>query len=74
MMFSRIEELNVNDSIYISDLNKNKLEYVVYNKYTTKENDLSCTKETNNIEITLITCNKNNSNKRVIVKAKVKEF
>ena len=73
-MFSRIEELNVNDSIYISDLNKNKLEYVVYNKYTTKENDLSCTKETNNIEITLITCNKNNSNKRVIVKAKVKEF
>lgn len=74
MMFSRIDELGRNDSIYISDLNKNRLEYVVYDKYTTKENDLSCTKETNNIEITLITCNKNNNNKRIVVKAKVKEI
>lgn len=73
MMFSKIDELNINDSIYISDLNKNKLEYVVYDKYTTKENDLDCTKETTKIEITLITCNKNNNNKRVVIKAKVKE-
>ena len=73
MMFSKINELNINDSIYISDLNKNKLEYLVYDKYSTKENDLSCTKETNNIEITLITCNKNNNNKRTVIKAKVKE-
>ena len=53
-MFSRIEELKINDSIYISDLNKNKLEYIVYSNYTTKENDLSCTKQTNNIEINYI--------------------
>lgn len=73
MMFSRIDELNIHDSIFISDLNKNKLEYVVYDKYITKENDLSCITETNNIEITLITCNKNNNSKRVVIKAKVKE-
>ena len=72
-MFSKIDELDKNDSIYISDLNKNKLEYTVYGKYSTTENDLSCTKETNDIEITLITCNKNNNNKRIVIKAKVKE-
>lgn len=73
MMFSRIEELNINDKIYISDLNENKLEYIVYNKYSAKENDLRCIQETTNTEITLITCNKSNNNKRVVIKAKVKE-
>ena len=72
MMFSKIDTLNINDSIYISDLNKNKLEYTVYDKYTTDEDDLNCTQETNDIEVTLITCNKNNNKKRVVVKAKVK--
>lgn len=73
MMFSRIDELNINDTIYISDLNENKLEYLVYKKYTTTGDDLTCMEETNNTEITLITCNKNNNNKRVVIKAKVKE-
>ena len=73
MMFSRLDELNINDKIYISDLNKNKLEYTIYSKYTTFENDWSCASESNNIEITLITCNKNNNTKRVVVKAKVTE-
>lgn len=73
MMFSRLDELNINDKIYISDLNKNKLEYTIYSKYTTFENDWSCTSESNNIEITLITCNKSNNTKRVVVKAKVTE-
>lgn len=74
MMFSKIDTLNINDNIYISDLNKNKLEYIVYDKYTTDEDDLNCTQETNNIEVTLITCNKNNNKKRVVVKAKVKGY
>lgn len=73
MMFSRIDELNINDTFYISDLNKNKLEYVVYSKYIVKENDLSCTNSTTGIEVTLVTCNKNNNNKRIVIKAKVKE-
>lgn len=74
MMFSKIDELNKNDSIFISDLNNNRLEYIIYDKFNTKEDNLSCTKQTNNIEITLITCNKNNNNIRVIIKAKVKEL
>lgn len=74
MMFSKIDTLNINDSIYISDLNKNKLEYIVYDKFTTDEDDLNCIQETNNIEVTLITCNKNNNKKRVVVKAKVKVY
>lgn len=73
MMFSRIDELNIDDKLYISDLNKNKLEYVIYSKYITSENDLTCTTNTNNIEVTLITCNKNNNNKRIVIKAKVKD-
>lgn len=73
MMFSKIDELNVGNSIYISDLNKNRLEYIIYNKYTSNEDDLSCATDSNNIEVTLITCNKNNNNKRVVIKAKMKE-
>ena len=30
LMFSKIEELKINDSIYISDLNKNRIEYIIY--------------------------------------------
>ncbi len=73
LMFSKIEELKINDSIYISDLNKNRIEYIIYDKYSTKGNDLTCTKQANGIEVTLITCNKNNNSKRVIIKAKMKE-
>lgn len=73
MMFSKIDDLNINDKIYISDLSENKLEYLVYKKYITTGDDLTCMEETNNTEITLITCNKNNNNKRVVIKAKVKE-
>ncbi len=74
MMFSKIDELNIGNSIYISDLNKNRLEYIVYNKYTTKEDNLDCTESSNSVEVTLITCNKNNNNKRVVIKAKKKEI
>lgn len=72
-MFSKIDQLNINESIFISDLNENKIEYIIYDKYTTNENNLTCTNNTNNVEITLVTCNKNNNKKRVIIKAKMKE-
>ena len=73
LMFSKIEELQLGDSIYISDINQNRIEYLVYNKYSTKENNLTCTQSSNQIEITLITCNKNNNNKRIVIKAKMRE-
>jgi LPXTG-site transpeptidase (sortase) family protein len=72
-MFSKIDQLNKNDSIFISDLNTNRLEYIIYDKYITNENNFTCTNNTKDIEITLVTCNKNNNRKRIIIKAKMKE-
>lgn len=72
LMFSKLNKLNIGDSIYISDLNNTKLEYVIYNKFRVKQNNLNCTENTNNVEITLITCNDNNNSERLVIKAKVK--
>lgn len=71
-MFSKLHKLNIGDSIFITDLNNVKLEYVVYDKFKVKQNNLECTKSSNNVEITLITCNDNNNKERVIIKAKMK--
>lgn len=72
MMFSKLFQLNIGDSIFITDLNNVKLEYIIYDKFKVKENNLECINDTNNIEITLITCNDNNNSERIIVKAKMK--
>ena len=72
LMFSKLNKLNIGDNIYITDLNNTKLEYVIYNKFKVKENNLRCIESSNNIEITLITCNDNNNSERIVVKAKVK--
>ena len=73
MMFSKLDKLNINDEIYISDVNKNTKTYIIYDKYTVKETNLDCIKNTQNIELTLITCNNSNNKKRTIIKAKMKE-
>lgn len=72
LMFSKLYMLDINDSIYITDLNSAKLEYIVYDKFKVKENNLQCTANSKNIEITLITCNNNNNSERIVIKAKVK--
>lgn len=72
LMFSKLYMLDISDSIYITDLNNTRLEYVVYDKFKVKENNLDCTKDGKNIEITLITCNNANNSERIIIKAKVK--
>lgn len=72
LMFSNLHKLNINDSIYITDLNNTKLEYLVYDKFKVKESNLTCIQSSNNVEITLITCNSNNNNERIVIKAKVK--
>ena len=72
MMFSNLQDLNINDSIFITDLNSTKLEYVIYKKYKSKENDLNCTNNTLEPQITLITCCDYNNQERIIIKAKVK--
>jgi len=71
-MFSNLNKLNIGDSIFITDLNNTKLEYIVYNKFIVNETNLNCTKNCDNVEITLITCNGNNNSERIIVKAKMK--
>lgn len=71
-MFSKLHKLNIGDSIFITDLNNVKLEYIVYDKFKVKQNNLECTKSSNNVEVTLITCNENNNKERVVIKAKMK--
>lgn len=73
MMFSKLYKLNINDSIFITDLNNVRLEYIIYEKYKVKENNLNCTSSTNDIQLTLITCNDYDNSERIVVKAKVKE-
>lgn len=71
--FSRIRELQNGNSIFIYDEFGNKLEYLVYKKYETTDDDLNCVnQDTNNLrEITLVTCN-NVTGNRIIIKAKEK--
>lgn len=72
LMFSKLFKLNINDSIFISDLNNVRLEYKIYKKYKVKENNLDCTNNTSDIQLTLITCNDYNNSERLVIKAKVK--
>ena len=69
--FGRINELELNDKVYLTTNKGEKFEYLVYDKYEVNEKDLSCTsQETNgNIEVTLITCT-NVDNKRLVVKCR----
>ena len=73
MLFSKLEQLNIHDSIFITDLNNNRMEYTVYNKLKVKQNDLNCMTNTTDIQITLVTCNENNNKERIVIKAKMKD-
>lgn len=70
-MFSRLHKLNIGDYFCITDLNNTKLKYIIYKKFVVSENNLDCTQETNDIEVTLITCNNIDNSKRLILKAKM---
>lgn len=69
--FSRLNELQINDRISIFDLNGNKVDYKIYNKYEIKPSDTSCTfQDTDGLRvITLVTCN-NVNGKRLVIHAK----
>ena len=72
MMFSNLYKLNIGDSIFITDLNNVRLEYTIFEKYIVKENNLNCTNNTFDTQITLITCNNLNNSERTVIKAKMK--
>ena len=71
-MFSNLDKLKVGDSVFITDLNGTNLEYIIYHKLKVSENNLSCVLSSQNVEITLITCNNTNNKERIIIKAKMK--
>ena len=70
-LFSRLNELDINDEIIIYDLNGNSIIYRVYDIYETNPDDTSCTfQNTNGVRIiTLVTCN-NVNGKRLVIHAK----
>ena len=69
--FSKLSDLNLGDKIHIYDSFGNKVIYTIYNKYLTSSDDLKCLEQNDSVkEITLITCNKPDNSKRLIIKAK----
>ncbi len=69
--FSNNKKLVNGDKIYITDLNRNKITYIVYNVYQTSVNDTeSYNRDTNGKrEITLSTCTDASNDQRIIVLA-----
>lgn len=69
-MFKDLKKLNKEDSIFITDMKGNKIEYLVYDIYKVYPKETKClSQETNGErEITLITCTAG-AIKRLIVKA-----
>ena len=69
--FSNLHKLNIGDFFYITDLNNTELKYTIYEKFVVKDDNLNCIQDTNDIQVTLITCYKNNNSQRLIIKAKM---
>ena len=70
-MFKNLKKVKIGDRLFISDNEIGKVEYEVFKIDTVLPDDVSCLDATfeNVKEVTLITCT-NDSQKRVIVKAK----
>lgn len=71
--FSDLDEIEINDEIYLYSNSNKKYTYSVYSCFETSSDDLDVlnTKFINSKELTLITCN-NSNKKRFIVKAFLK--
>ena len=70
--FSKVPNLQLGDTIEITDLSGRMLTYTVYDKFIVNPDELSCTSQLTNgkKEITLITCT-NDNKQRHIIKARV---
>ena len=66
--FSRLDELQLDDTFWIYDLKGNGVMYKIYKKYEVSPSDLSCLENTfeNKCEVTLITCNNVTGNRLVV--------
>ena len=69
-MFKDLKKLEKGDSIFITDMNANKIEYLVYDKYKVYPKEIDCLSQNTEgeREITLITCT-SGAIKRLIIKA-----
>lgn len=72
-MFGKTKYLEIGESIFMTDLYGDKVEYIIFDIYTIDPNDVSCVKsvEEGTREITLITCTNGHKN-RLITKAREK--
>lgn len=70
--FSNISKLTNGDIITIYDSSDTSIDYIVYNIYRSRTEDLDCiSQNTNGLKVvTLLTCDNINNNYRTIVKAK----
>ncbi len=70
--FGNLKKLTVGDNIFLASTKGNVQMYKIYDMYIVDETDISCTSQETNgkIELTLITCDKNNT-KRLVVKCRV---
>lgn len=68
-MFSKLIDLEINDTIYLEDNVNGKKEYIVYDIYKVSSNNLEpLDQDTTDIILTLITC-VNYSDDRLVIKA-----
>lgn len=68
--FNRLDELEAGNKAYLY-INKYKVTYVVSKKYTVLETDISILNNDEKRSLFLVTCDKNNKKKRLIVKLMV---
>lgn len=70
-MFGKNKYLNIGDSIFLTDLKNQTIEYKIYDKFETDPNDVTILGSSDDTirEVTLITCSKGHEN-RLILKAK----
>ena len=72
LFFSNLKKVNVGEKIYITDLEGNRVEYTIYNKFEAAENDTSFYQRDTGgkPEITLSTCT-DDSSARIIIFGRV---
>ena len=71
--FGRLNELEIEDKIILQDINGKSYEYTVFDIFETHKNDKSVLKSNRRYDLTLVTCN-NSNQKRIIIKAYIKEY
>lgn len=69
-MFAKIKNLNVGDTVEITNIYGNKYIYKVYESFYVDPSEVEVLKNTSESIVTMITCN-NTSSKRLIVRAKL---